>query len=721
MKPLIKFALSLAFSATLSLSLQAVPARKGVFTLSQPDGTTIRALLKGDEFASVLTDESGHAIAKNENGWYCYAWYSSDGAKHCGDVIVGGADIDGTKSRSLQIPYGSIRERGLEKRRAVSRLRSASLRALTKSSPASAEPVKKNCIILLANFSDVKMRYGRDYFQQLINGKSYSYNGASGSVSEYFADQFHGQYEFNFEVGPLVTLSGSQKDYGAHSGDDNDKDPAGLVREACQKAAEQGVDFSRFDDDGDGEVDNVFVFVAGKDEAEGGGDDCIWSHQWYLFDGAGISLVLNGKRINNYAISTELGINSIGNFVFTSIGTFCHEYTHVLGQLDMYDTDYEGSGGEADCLWGTTSLMDGGSYNNSGNTPPNFDAIDLDIIGVGNPETLSPGEYTLEPVNENGRYLKYESSVPGEYYLIECRGNSGWDKYIGARGLAIYHIDMSKRDAGYSDSESRDLTAEERWYANEVNCRPDYQCADIIEALSSAGAVSQVFFPYRDIDAFTSKTDPAFVFRDGTESPLAITRIRIDGDNVKFSVTNTNEIVIPKVVSMDSEIFQNEAILSWEADDPEYAGKAYVDWGGSDDVLTQVEVEPWDEVKYGIRLEGLSPRTAYKVKVRFGAGGVYGSEEQMNFTTKSRYSGYPFIWIDEAGRNDDGSFQSGAAIPLVVYNRDQDSETRWYFDGKEITPDGSGFYHLTRSGTMRAVTTSSDGSIDIIEKKITIK
>lgn len=718
----------------------AGPAIPGMFPLVQPDGTTFYARLVGDEYMSVLMDDSGHAVAQNDNGYYCYAFYDNEGNRHCSDVIVGAMtsarammtrqtinEVEAAIAKSAIIPFDILKAKGQQRRSEVSAIRMSKAHGPDRLAAAGLRtdnsqqlPSKRSCIILLVEFSDVKMTYLRHNFVSMINDKGYSYNGATGSVSDYFAEQFRGSMDFEFEVGPLVTLSGKLKDYGAHVGTENDKNPAGLVAEACKKAAEAGVDFSKFDNDGDGEVDNVFVFVAGKDEAEGGGEDCIWSHQWYVYNGAGISLFLGGKRINNYAISTELGRNSNGTFTFTTIGTFCHEYTHVLGQMDMYDTDYEGSGGESNCLWGTTSLMDHGNYNNYGKTPPNFNAIDLDMLGCGQPETLVPGTYTLEPVEQNGRYLRYDTPNQGEYFLIECRSNNRWDKYIGGAGLCVYHIDKSSNDAGYSDANSRNITARQRWYSNEINCRPDYQCADMIEALTSAGTAAQAFFPYRDINALTPETSPAFVFKDGTPSPLALTNITRIGDQVKFTVTYVKDIEVPKVVNVKSQVYQTEAIISWESDVADYTGKAYVSWGQSDASLQEVVVDSWEDNKFGIRLEGLEPRKAYKVRIQFGVGGIYSSEVHADFTTKSRYDGYPYIRLDSDGRNADGTFVKGAKLPLVVYNKKEGDTVEWYFSGKAIIPDNSGFYRLSRGGNLRAVITSPGGKKEIIEKMIVV-
>ena len=189
---------------------------------------------------------------------------------------------------------------------------------------------KRNCIIILAQFKNLEMTYSRENFIRLINTGNHS-------VKKYFTDQFQGKCEFNFDIGPLVTL-GKPFEYYGRNVNGADANAAEAVAEACRLAARQGVDFSKYDDDGDGTVDNVFVFTAGKDEADGGGDNALWSNSWSL-EKAGISLTLNGKKINRYAMCSELGRGKDGKFRFAGIGMFCHEFGHVLGLVDLYNTE----------------------------------------------------------------------------------------------------------------------------------------------------------------------------------------------------------------------------------------------------------------------------------------------------------------------------------------------------------------------------------------------
>lgn len=699
--------LTILFLLLAILDLHAVPAKKGVFTLTQPDGTTFRAVLRGDEFNHILTTEDGHAVIYGSDGWYSYARYTADGRKlSTGVRVVSTA----APSESLDIPYKALARRNAGKRSLASKLlheRRLRTTALTKAGEAQVQ----KAIVILAQFSDLSFKYTRDDFVNLLNGEDYTSNGATGSVKKYFQDQFGEGYEFIFDVSPIVTLSNPYSYYGENDEDDVDKRPAEMVIDACT-LADPDVDFTSYDLDGDGEVDNIFVFFAGPDEAEGASDDHIWSHSWWIKDGAGTRVRLDGKLLNHYATSSELKRSvSTGKFGFAAIGTFCHEYSHVLGLEDMYDTDYEQSGGQANGLWGSTNLMDSGNYNNDGNTPPNYNALQLELLGLGICIPAHTGHYTLSPVNKSREYYMFDTDNDGECFILEARHNSGWDEYIGGSGMLIYHIDQSLNPAGYSDGQEMDLTAEERWYWNEINCNPEHECVDLVETSAYARNIAEAFWPYAKRNTFSSKTNPAFKFWSGKESELAITDITKKGEDVEFTIAGS--LSISKV-----ESFQDAAIIQWTAlaDEDDICHLSWKKEGSSKE--SSVTVQQYDAGKYAYTIEGLDPKSTYQFTIAIG------DTESLSgtFTTKAMYtSGYPFIYLNSASRDAQGYFMEGSEIPLRVYNAKNYYSIKWYFDSTAIVPDGNGYYTISRPGTLKVVIDYNDGTTDIISKKIRIK
>lgn len=748
-------ALTLAI-LVLGLRTNAGPAWRGTLTLTQPDGSVLQARVVGDEFAHLMVDLQGNALIQNSEGWWCYAAFSGDGSMHSTGTVAGdklrpasaaGGDIgEALRKWSAQNKRALVRNplvatkgcqvAGAGKKAGSSSgtgagwTRNCAGEGAGSSSEAEAksdieagsggtgsnapEIIRKRCLVLLAEFKDVKMSFARERFENLMN------TGES-SVKNYLNDQFLGRYEFTFDVAPIVTLSQTHQYYGKNS-NGKDSRAAEAVAEACRLAAANGTDFSIYDTDNDGKVDDILLFYAGKDESEGGGDDCIWSHAWKL-SAANIKLTINGKVIDSYAATSELSLRSSGKYQFKTIGTICHEYSHSLGLADMYDTDYGGSGGEADGLWKSTALMDKGNFNNDGRTPPYYNAIDRDMLGIGQCEELKEGHYVLEPINLNGRFLRMDTANEGEYYLIECRTNTGWDIYTRCKGLAIYHIDKSANLTGYSPVYERDASAAERWTSNEVNCRPQHQCADMIESLDNANDISQIMWPYGKNNSLTPQSSPSFTLWDGSGSPLSITDILQIGDNVSFNVVKSESANPEKAIDIRRDIYQDTAIIQWKTDVPGSTSPAFILIGEKGKSETgEMTVNAFEPGKYAIRLEGLKPATTYTMKIHYEASGVKGEVVNVQFSTKKIYrEGYPFIFLNTVKRNEDGSFPAGSMLPLVLLNANKFKAVEWYMDDRSIIADKNGYFKLTRSCKIKAVILYIDGSKEIIEKSMRVK
>ena len=719
----------------------ALPARKGTIRITQPDGTSFQARQRGDEYAHVLTTVDGCSVILGEDGYYCYAYYDQDGTRHSSGYVVG-RDVPGmVRNHSLTIPYRAILSRGAERRSRAGRLIAARRRPVPAATRADGTPVRR-CLVIPAEFSDRAFDYGREYIDRMLNEKGYSFDGATGSVSEYYEDQFLGTCKFEFTVSRTVVLAHDEPYYGT-DGDDIDLKAYEAIIEAC-KAVDDEIDFSEFDGDGDGEIDNVFVIVPGKDQADNGEEGLIWSHQWYVLDGAGQNVVLDGKLLNGYAISTELrrkdtyGPDGEFEYGFTGIGPFCHEFGHTLGLVDMYDTDISesGGGGVAAGHFAVTSLMDAGAYNNGSKTPPCFNAVDRDMLGIGKCEMMKAGSYTLGPISEEGRYLRIDSDNPDEYYLIECRGTGGWDRYVGGSGLGIYHIDKTDNPAGFSDSQNRIVTARERWFSlNEVNCLPDRQCGGMVPAQAGAypydaegylipTIASMVFWPYLSFDAFTPHTNPAFTFYgDGSSpvpSPLILTDIARNGSSVSFNVKHYSEDEIPSPANLKFHTFQDAIIVTWEANDSNYYGTGWLEWSVQGGETTTEEVSQYEKGKYSLTIGNLSPKTACHIEVYFKFGETEGTRTTGNPSTNTLSGGFPYIYLNNVRRNSDGSFPKGTGLPLRLFNATSAEDISWFYGTRAVTTDLSGFFHPTSSGTLKAVITWKNGTTETILKQITI-
>jgi len=694
--------LCLSFGVTLS----AGPA-KGRVLLEQPDGTTIAACLTGDEHMRILTDLQGHALVQGNDGYYCYAVYDGEGNKTSTGVRVGKKASSTVLTQSSAIPYSLLSEIGNQRRQKANEMRSQEepiLKRMGVGSSATRAKIapKKSCAVVLAEFSDVPMTYTKEDIERVFNEKGYSAYHATGSVSDYFNDQLAGECEFTFFVTDVVKLRGTQKTYGANvSG--GDKDPEGAVREACVTASRQGlIDFSQFDDDNDGEVDNVFVVVSGKDEADGGGDDAIWAHQ-YRLEYVGKTVTLNGKKVNTYTIASELAKRySTGQFGVATISTFCHEYGHALGLMDMYDVDGSGSGGYSPGFW-STGVMDTGCYLNDGNTPAHYNAVDYDTIECGNPEMLTLGTKELSPIGTSRKYYKIEGSVKNEYYLIECRDNKGWDKYIGGKGMAIYHVDHSNNKIGGA-------TASFLWEMDGVNNNPSHMCAQMVAPVTNCNRASMAFWPYGSVNTFSPESTPAFRYWNGESAGVVLTDIERSGDNVRFYVVDAKSYLIPDMIAANVDAFQTEAIVTVEVDKHEFTGSAVLAYSVNGEAK-EVSLKNIGNGKLAVRIDGLEPGTSYPATVCLAYGKTMGDPKDVSFKTMAANpEGEPYIYMT-----------STTQIPLVVFDASSVDDIRWYYDGQSIYTSNTGYFTPTKSGRLKASIRYSDGDHETIIKDIIVK
>lgn len=687
---------TLCLLATFFVDSYASPAYRGPVTMTQPDGSTFVARLTGDEFIKIKTTTTGHAIIQGDDGWWYYGIYDESARLTNSGIKVG----QNAPSTSLHIPYGDLSRQALLKRASLTKsstepqmkrfMQSQGCVAETRAMNTSKE---KHAIVILAQFKDVSFKNSRERFVELMTKST-----SSGlCAKEYFENQFQNTISFKFDVSEIVTLPKKRSYYGRNNVDGQDSHPDAMVTDACSAASKNGVDFSKYDDDGDGEVDNVFVFFAGEDEAEGGDEECIWSHAWYIKDGAGKIFRINGVLINSYACTSELTRVYTDSDAYRTqlagIGTFCHEYSHALGVADMYDTDYETDGVSA-ALWYSTNLMDGGNNNGNGRTPPDYSAIQHDELEVFTPTVIDgDGSYVLEDITATGKYFRIDTETPGEYFLIEKRG-----------GVFIYHIDKSDRNVNGQ-------TARDKWTLyNTVNSYNGHQCADMIECdgrndkFTTMDSYYQILhtrgtnglaFPYGNTNSCTLKS-----WNGQTVSKIEVsdTHITVSGTGKKSQV--------PAVSDFSIDAFQTEAVLTFRHNSP-YTnnGKAMVRKKG-EEYGEAIEIAPYKTGSYTTRLRGLEPGATYEVKFWFEDYRGKGQETNTSFTTYKMKGNLPYIYLGSKlttdMRNEDGSFSKGAKLPLIVFDARDVESIKWEFNGSDVEYGDDGYFLVPCSGRLKA-------------------
>lgn len=411
-----------------ALAAVAVPAKRKPFVFRQPDGTEIVVTLVGDEHEHFYIAADGQRLAPVERDG---AWWLMPDNEHSADTESaaahdGSAHNDSRRAPQRITPLGHYPTLGSPRQ-----------------------------LVLLVDYPDCPFTHDAEAFRRMLCEEGYSADGATGSARDYFSDQSRRLFTPDIEVVGPITLPHPRAYYGSPTANMYDAQPWLMLTDAAPLVDDE-VDFARFDNDADGFVDNVFIFYAGKGQNDGGPLEAVWPHAANIWTYYALDCTLDGVRLGSYACTNEL--TAAGRL--TGIGTFCHEYSHVLGLPDLYSTLHA-----ADCFSpGAFELMDSGSYNNEGRTPPNMSAYDRAALGWTMPEELAaPETVALQP---DGQARTVATVKDTEYYILENRQQQGWDAYIPAHGMLIWHIDYDAR----------------AWADNQVNVIAAHQRVDLVEA-----------------------------------------------------------------------------------------------------------------------------------------------------------------------------------------------------------------------------------------------
>ncbi len=305
-------------------------------------------------------------------------------------------------------------------------------------------------VVILADFSDNPASGGSIYaqpsdFQNLLFSDDSTDNHYS--MTEFYYENSYGKF---YLQGTVVGWLRLPQTYAYYVNNDNGfgsyPNNAQRMAEDAITLADPLVDFSQFDNDGNGWCDGVFIVHAGAGAEQTGSSAMIWSHSW----STSYTMHLDGINVQSYTTEPE-EFQGLG---LITMGVFCHEYGHFLGLPDLYDTDYSSAG------IGDWSLMAGGSWNYSGRYPAFFDAWCKKELGFLTPTNMTANQQDVqipESIYNPVAYRVWENGTVGnEYFLIENRQKTGNDPGIPGSGLLIFHVDES---VGGNTNENHPLLA----------------------------------------------------------------------------------------------------------------------------------------------------------------------------------------------------------------------------------------------------------------------
>ncbi len=531
-----------------SLSADAKPARKDAHVLTNADGSTLTIVKRGNARSNTTYTADGLPLLRDAEGNYVYATIGADGTLQASNIHARDAKYRSAAENAMlstmsedAIQQAVVKTHTSKPRNSAQRVQAKGPGLSSTTFPSKGE---QKGLIILVEFTDVKFNQynsaayqGDDihtYYSEMLNKEGFSAHGSTGSARDWFIDNSNGLFIPEFDVYGPVALTSPMATYGGNDYWGNDKAPEKMVIEACQKLDAE-INFADYDRDNDGWVDNIYVIYAGYGEADSYLDNTVWPHSWSISEACGGASKNNyrfdGKRIDHYACSNETDYYAKRP---DGIGTFVHEFSHVLGLPDLYCTQ---DTYPVPFTPGAFSVLDYGPYNNDGLTPPNYSAYErlaLDWMEV--TEFPYTGEFELENLADSNFAYLVTTPVDREYFLFENRQLKGWDRYLPGHGMLVWHIDA----------------LQSQFDNNTVNNKDAHQYVDLVEADNKKNDNDQsgdTFPGSKNITSYGANTVPALKSWAGKTLGIDLSNIAENDGLITFFVQKEGSTGIGSVAA----------------------------------------------------------------------------------------------------------------------------------------------------------------------------
>ncbi|MEJ7786189.1 MAG: M6 family metalloprotease domain-containing protein [Solirubrobacteraceae bacterium] len=442
-----------------------------ITTVRQPGGSALRVHLWGDEFIHGYETTDGYTIAYDDKDkTYKYAARDARGRlKPSTDVAKRG----GSPGRQKHL------------RPTVAAYDAARIAAGAPSAGALAAAAAPNwagddtdILFLMVEFKDTKCTFTPAQMQANMFG-----GGATGpgDLDDYFNEISYGKLKVagnvvgNADGTACIKLANdrafySNNDDKPETAADNNRDDE-LVTEAVN-AAKGYVNFQDYDNNNDDVVDALGIIYAGGGQHDacapastpaGISGDHLWPHSTDHV----ATVEADERTVKPYIINSELTYEvkdpRPACVEMQTIGLFAHELGHSLGLPDLYDVaekddpkdeDKEDTeGGSGVDTWSAMASQYVSTKNNA-DTPPHYDAWSKAFQGWVTPVVHQPGDRFVEPiaqVEDGGEVHQFRDNPggfqmggSGEYFLVENRQKTKFDKGLSGCGLLVWHIDEVK-------------------------------------------------------------------------------------------------------------------------------------------------------------------------------------------------------------------------------------------------------------------------------------
>lgn len=580
MKKIITATLILTMSV---LNLIAVNAYPHLVSFTQPDNDIVSIYIKGDEKVHWMESEDGYSLLYNNDGYLVYAMQNEKGEMVPSNIVARNQASRTAEAKAFLANTPKYLRYTKSQINDMTQIWQMVDNQKQKGTNVTTGEVR--LLLILMQFTDRTMVRSKNDFTNLFNQVNYSANGATGSVHDFYYANSYGKLSLTFDVVGPYTTNRETAYYGNRNGGYQ-----AFAKEAINAAAPD-VDYSDYDNNGDGEMDGLHIIFAGFGEESTGNADLIWSHKSVISP----ALRHDGINITKYSCSPELRGSSGSNI--TRIGVVCHELGHVFGAPDFYDTDYEESGGSFPGT-GEWDLMGSGNWNDNGVNPAHHnpytkiyiygwaEAIDLD----------SSSRSVVMPSSSSSpnSFYRYNTTTQNEFFLLENRQQENFDAGTPGKGMIIYRIHSTMHPAASNinvthpqkvypisaASNSRIPANLPSTYGgiNSSACpfpgtRRKTSFTDNTTPAAISWAGNNTEKPITDIEANNNLKTVSFVFNNGSKDPDQLAANAITSTDVKVSWLPFGALPVMVVYSTDS--------VFGTPDDVEYTVGQTINGGGT--------------------------------------------------------------------------------------------------------------------------------------------
>lgn len=447
--------LSMLITLLTAVSMQAARAYSEPCIVTQPDGSQLTIILYGDEHIHWLTTSDGVFLVEQDKGYYVAA-INDKGMLTATPML---AHQQSTRSANeLQLCAAQQERKALFFDRA-DRIMQETRRAKVSSVDFFPHTGSPKCLVILANFSDVKFTVDDPVksFTQYFNGETqetFSNNEGKNlvGVKKYFEHSSHGQFTPQFDIVGPIDLPETQAYYGTDINTAKGNYDA-LFNQFCEDAiaaVDDEVDFTQYVNRTANYAELVCVIYAGCGQSVNGNpSNTIWPKC------SRPTIVTNdGVTVGYMNCSPEL--YKVGLTDINGIGLFCHEFSHGMGLPDLYATNKSAQiNNQTPEFW---DLMDYGEYASNGYAPVPYTAWEQEAMEWIEIETLTDSQKGIEliPLLHDGKAYKFGNGTNNEEWMIieNVQPRDNTNKIPGfayGHGLLVSHIAYSKENVSMTD------------------------------------------------------------------------------------------------------------------------------------------------------------------------------------------------------------------------------------------------------------------------------